>query len=294
MPIPAGLAGVYRFVIGTDVLNQVQEFISEDNNFAIDDAVVTIDSRPAPNLIIDSVTALTSNLFSGQSATVEWVVRNIGNASTNSSAWEDRVYLSTDPVFSADDVLLGRASNPSFLNNGDAYRTSLTATLPEDAVGDRYFIVVTDGTNVVAETGGENDNSLASALSQITLTPPPDLFITSVAAPRDAFEGEPINISWTVKNQGTGPTRVNQWVDQVYLSLNGRDIDASDSLLATVTRNGVLAVGEDYRLINFSVTLPEIVLPMKRTSSSAPMVRAKYMNIASKAITIHQPSSPRA
>ncbi len=143
------------------------------------------------------------------------------------------------------------------MNNGDAYRTSLTATLPADAVGDRYFIVVTDGTNVVAETGGENDNSLASALSQITLTPPPDLFITSVAAPRDAFEGEPINISWTVKNQGTGPTRVNQWVDQVYLSLNGRDIDANDSLLATVTRNGVLAVGEDYRLINFSVTLPE-------------------------------------
>ncbi len=257
VPIPAGISGVYYFVIATDANNQVDEFHRENNNVAIDETPITIDSRPSPNLVVDSVTSLTSNLFSGQPATVEWVVRNVGNASTNSSAWEDRVFLSNDAFYSTDDVFFGRVLNPSYLNSGEVYRSSLTANLPEDAVGGRYFIVVTDFANNVAETAGENDNSRASALAQITLTPPADLFVTTVAAPRDAFEGEPINISWTVRNQGSGPTRVNQWTDQVYLSLNGRDIDASDSLVATVTHNGTLAVGEDYRLINYSVMLPE-------------------------------------
>ncbi len=241
----------------TDAANDIDEFIGENNNGTIDDAILSIDSRPSPNLVVNSVTALTSNLFSGQNATVEWVVRNAGNASTNSSAWIDRVFLSNDAFFSDDDVLLGRVSNPSYLNPGESYRSSLSADLPEDAAGDRYFIVVADAANQVPETARENDNWRASAVSRIELTPPPDLFVTSVASPRDAFEGEPINISWIVKNQGTGPTRVNQWVDQIYLSFNGRDIDAADSLLTTVTHNGVLAVGADYRQINFSVLLPE-------------------------------------
>ncbi len=131
VPIPSGLSGNYRFVVSTDILDRVQEFNNEGNNSLIDDAVVTIDSRPSANLVIDSVTGLTSNLFSGQPATVEWVVRNAGNASTDSAGWEDQLFLSTDALPSADDVYLGRAFNPSYLNVNDSYRNTLTVRLPK-------------------------------------------------------------------------------------------------------------------------------------------------------------------
>ena len=256
--IPAGLSGVYRFVVATDIGNTIQEFNNEGNNFSIDDAVITIDARPSPNLVLDSVTSLTSNLFTGQPATVEWVVRNSGNASTNSSGWVDRVYLSTDGSKSDDDIYLGQVQNPSYLNVNENYRNSLTVTLPQDQVGNRNFIVVTDALNRVEETAGENDNSRASATTTITLTPPPDLIVTRVTGPSDAFEGEPIIVNWTVRNQGPGATRVNRWVDQVYLSLNGNDLDNADRLLTTVTRDGVLTANDaEYDVSNLSVLLPD-------------------------------------
>ena len=256
--IPAGLSGVYRFVITTDVGNTIQEFNNEGNNSSIDDAVITIDARPSPNLIVDSVTSLTSNLFTGQPATIEWIVRNIGNASTNSSGWVDRVYLSTDGVLSNDDIDLGQVQNPSYLNVNENYRSSLTLVLPQNVVGDRKFIVVTDALNRVEETAGEDDNTKASATATISLMPPPDLIVTRVTSPSDAFEGEPVIVNWTVRNQGPGATRVNQWTDQVYLSLNGTDIDRDDTLLKTVTHDGVLAAnGAEYSVSNLSVLLPE-------------------------------------
>ncbi len=255
--IPAGLAGVYRFVVATDIGNAIQEFNNEGNNSSIDDAVITIDARPSPNLVVDSVTSLTSNLFTGQPATVEWIVRNIGNASTSSSGWVDRLYLSTDGILSNDDLDLGQVQNPSYLNANENYRNSLTITLPQNVIGDRKFIVVTDASNRVEETAGEDDNTRASATTTITLTPPPDLIVTRVTGPSDAFEGEPIIVNWTVRNQGPGPTRVSPWVDQVYLSLNGTDLDNADTLLKTVTHDGVLAAGgAEYAVSNLSALLP--------------------------------------
>ncbi len=256
--IPAGISGAYRVVVFTDADNAVQEFNREGNNIAIDDALLNIDARPSPNLIIDSVISLTSNLFTGQPATIDWVVRNTGNASTNTSSWEDYIYLSTDEFLSDDDAYLGKAPNTSYLNVNEVYLTRFTVTLPQDAVGTRRFIVKTDATNRVVETGREDDNTRASAPTTISLTPPPDLIVANVTGPRDALEGEPIIVNWTVRNQGPGPTRVAQWTDQVYLSLNGTDIDATDTLLKTVSHDGVLAAnGDAYSVTNLSVLLPE-------------------------------------
>ncbi len=257
--IPAGLSGEYRFVVGTDNNNRIEEYNQENNNLLIDDAIIVIDARPSANLeiVADSVKALSSNLFTGQAATIEWVVRNSGNASTNTAGWVDRVYLSKDSTFSDEDILLGGSQNPSYLNPAEVYRNSLTATLPEDAVGTHYFIVVTDATNQVPETGGEDNNARSSSVTDINLTPPADLVVTTVTSPSNALEGEPIIIGWTVKNQGTGPTRVSSWKDQIYLSLNNRDIDPSDTLLTTVNHDGVLVVDGQYQVRDFSVLLPE-------------------------------------
>ncbi len=157
-------------------------------------------------MIVSSVTSLTTGLFSGQPATVDWVVKNIGNTAT-SSGWLDAVYLSTDSLLSNNDTLLGRVQNASYLNENESYRSNLTAQIPDGAQGTYYFIVVTDSNGQVTETGGENDNTKASPATSITLTPPPDLRVTTITHPREATEGDSIKINWTVLNDGTGETR---------------------------------------------------------------------------------------
>ncbi len=50
------------------------------------------------------------------------------------------------------------------------------------------------------------DKLAISAGFSVTLTPPPELAVTSVQAPAQNFSGQPMNLSWTVANIGTGPT----------------------------------------------------------------------------------------
>ena len=57
-----------------------------------------------------------------------------------------------------------------------------------------------------------------SAQFEIQLPPPPDIQVSGVTAPTTGQGGQPITVSWTVTNQGFGPTNVNSWTDEVYLS----------------------------------------------------------------------------
>src|SRR5439155_11656267 len=149
---------------------------------AIDDQPINVVPPAFPNLIVDSVNAPVT-AFSGQQVTIDWVVKNIGSGATNTSSWVDRVYLSLDGTLDANDTLLGTMQNASYLNAGDSYRSTFTAALPQGISNNYRFIVVADAANNVPEPGAENDNTLASAITVVNLTPPPDLFVTSVSAP---------------------------------------------------------------------------------------------------------------
>jgi GEVED domain/CARDB/Dockerin type I domain/Bacterial pre-peptidase C-terminal domain len=255
--IPNNLSGVFYLVVSTDTDNTIIEFENENNNTSIDNVSLTIDSRPSPNLTIESVANLTSGLSSGQLATVQWVVSNVGNSSTDSFGWADRVYLSIDGVFDDSDLYLGQSLNPSYLNAGESYSSSLTARIPDEVFGDRYFIVVTDALNQMSETGGEEDNVRIGLRSNIAKSPVPNLFITSVGTPADGFEGQTIEVTWTVQNQGEASTSVSSWTDQVYLSLNGSDIDPTDIFLTTYAHTGSLARQGSYTVSRLPVLLPE-------------------------------------
>ena len=64
---------------------------------------------------------------------------NNGTGATDVPQWNDGVWLSTDAAFDGSDVFLGSASNPSFLDVGESYRNSLTATLPNGINGDFFL-----------------------------------------------------------------------------------------------------------------------------------------------------------
>jgi subtilase family serine protease len=187
-------------------------------------------------------------------AAITWTVKNQGNAST-SSQWTDRLMLSTNAVAGdADDVTV-----ISFVHNGvlapnAEYSDSRTVTLPSNLDGHYYLFVRTDVLNQVAEFQGETNN--VSALAPIDVAIPyADLVVEAVSAPATALSGDPIQVSWRVRNVGIAQTNASSWTDRLYLSSDGT-FDGSDTLLGSITRSGTLAVDASYTGTT-TFTLPE-------------------------------------
>ena len=88
--------------------------------------------------------------LAGQAATVDWTAFNAGSEPALGS-WTDAVYLSSDPVWTPDDVLLGEAAHTGDLGPGQTYLSSATVTLPMVLPGDYYYLVRTNAQQDVFE-----------------------------------------------------------------------------------------------------------------------------------------------
>src|SRR5207302_2063906 len=107
--------------------------------------------------------------------------------------------------------------------------------------------------------GPFTNNNTRAAASTITDIPA-DLVVTNVQAPATSFSGEPIAISWTVKNQGanavwSGPQR---WNEYVFFSPDAQFDPSRATFLGTFVHvaGSPLQPGDSYTS-NATVTLPE-------------------------------------
>ncbi|MEL7407076.1 MAG: CARDB domain-containing protein [Cyanobacteria bacterium J06558_2] len=247
--LPQTLEGDFKIVVQTDVNDSLIEYGKEDNNLRVREASFTSILPTFANLQVSQVIAPVT-AFSSQSTVVEWTVTNVGDAATSAPLWEDKVWLSLDQNYDNNDIELGQAFNTSYLNPGDSYTNSLEVALPQDIEGKYYFLVQTDwGGSQVFEFQNENDNLGISNISDIELTPPPDLKVR-VNAPSNAFSGELTGVSWTVTNEGQGRTLQSSWYDEVYLSTDTK-LDSSDEYLGRQNHSGVLEPGESYTVNEF-------------------------------------------
>ncbi|MEZ4804768.1 MAG: CARDB domain-containing protein [Bacteroidia bacterium] len=142
--------------------------------------------------------------------------------------------------------------NLASLNPNQSYTNSLNVNLPEGIASQYYILVRTDAYTQVLESNEGNNISSDSAGTVVNLTPPPDLFVTSIIKPGTAFSGQTINVQFTVKNQGSGGTRSSKWWDFVYLN---NDSLPGGTLKKTIQRNGALDVDSSYT-VSTSFTLP--------------------------------------
>jgi hypothetical protein len=82
----------------------------------------------------------------------------------------------------------------------------------------------------------------------------PDVTVTSVSAPISAFSGNSVNVSWVVRNIGSGSTGSTSWYDLVYLS-SDQTYDGSDIYLGGAPNGASLNASQSYNN-NLNVTLP--------------------------------------
>ncbi|MBC8231509.1 hypothetical protein H8E77_18320 [bacterium] len=151
---------------------------------------------PPIDLTTTSVTA-PSSAKPGDPINVSFTIKNQGTAPSGS--FYNRISLSKEPH--GTDILLDNFSMGS-IAAGSSSSDTQTVQIPGDtSPGDYYVTVYADGFQVIDESNeGNNIGSTPIIIGSIGT---PDLVVTYVDAPSSAYPGADINVSFTVKNQGT-------------------------------------------------------------------------------------------
>jgi hypothetical protein len=194
----------------------VFEYNKENNNTAVS-LPLSIILRPAPNLIVSSIVALTDTTGNNEQASIQWTVKNDGALAIN-RRWTDAIYISADTIFNINnDRQLGLFTHSNALLSLSSSSVQLPVTIPGDfAEGKYYFFVRTDVYGEVNEYPNENDN--ISQYSNPVFVALPDLHVINLQAPATVQSEQDITINYSVKNAGKRKLFNNAWTDQVFLS----------------------------------------------------------------------------
>lgn len=191
--------------------------VAQANCALLESPVQTFKLRFLPDLVPSNI-QIPANAFSGQPVTITWQVKNTGPGSTLDREWLDKIYLSIDEVLDERDIEGAVSLNPGALNSGASHLNSATFMLPNGINNKYYVFVVADYYDQLTETDRSNNTARSAATVSIQLTPPPDLQVSTVTPPNNAFSGQQVEVIWTVTNAGTGKAPGSVWFDMIYLS----------------------------------------------------------------------------
>ena len=246
LKLPQAISGDYYIWIQTDVRDDENEFIGEENNIGFDNTPVKVDFTPA-DLQITNLNVPDKG-WAGQPITVQWAVENKGAGETDVSRWYDNIYFSRDAYFDRTDERLGYLQRNEFLSVKDSYTTSLEVSLPSGVSGPGYIIVFTDSNNQVYEHDDENNNVKISEVINVTLMPLSDLVVSQIEPQIEGqvsgIPGQILEIHWTVTNRGDF-NAVGRWWDAVYLSAD-QEWDIGDAFIGTVEHREELRPEQSY------------------------------------------------
>lgn len=253
--IPNGLNGNFHLFIVIDSGEEIFENGNEANNVSLSSIPININLSPWADLQVNGVQA-PGMIVAGFPFTVDYSVINAGAVATKDSAWVDRAYISSSPVWSSSNAtLLGSFNHFSKLGPSDTYASSrsvsLSANIPE---GNYYLHIFTDATDQEYEHTDEGNNS-SSIPIYVQSYPPIDLAATNAAGPSTASSGTSILVQWTVQNIGDAATLATRWFDKVYLSADA-SFGNDDLLLHTHDRFGALESSSSYNVMK-SITIPD-------------------------------------
>lgn len=154
---------------------------------------------------------------------------------------DNHVTLSWAPATGATsyDVYLWKSTDPQPGTPSYSNLSQISITLTSDLQQGTTYKWKVVSRNVCYQTAGPEN--------QFTMRAFPDLHVTQVTT-SSALAGQPIEISWTVKNDGNGPTTTPLWYDRIWISpdIEVRVGEPEHVLLGTVPNLSALAPGESY------------------------------------------------
>jgi len=171
---------------------------------------------------------------------ISWVIRNAGPGHTPSDlGWIDAFFLSTDPVWDQHDIRMATFGyQRPVMEPGVLSPATFPLRIPDGVEGTFYLILRTDYGDSIKEAN-ENNNAVASSHTIDIVSRPADLVAAWKTVPLTGPAAGAIWVEWTITNQGTGDTVVDEWRDAIYLNPGERR-------LATIDHRGILGPGKSY------------------------------------------------
>ncbi len=238
----------------TDIDNS-QDETDEENNLT----VVPIDITPSTiDLVVSNVTAPEKAEIDNGQINLSWPVNKQGEGEIDKDvSWSDEIYLSADGVLDeVNDFWLNTSQEQNLLTNSDSYTVSQSLAIPErvyngdyeilDTDRDWYLIVKTDYQDKIAETNN-NNNYLSVPIHLETVNV--DLVADRIDVPDLGKFGEPLEVSWTVTNQGTDDLNFVGWKDLNLVGWEDTFFFSSDPILDMYDSDyGLSAIAQDRSL----------------------------------------------
>lgn len=239
--------------ITTDAESQVYEAVENNNSTAINLYFRTPDLAVSEVTPITDLTSTSDNLWSGNTAELSYTLTNNGEVAVSAHSVVDKIYFSTsaDSYQEADSIW----SNTHSLNleAGGSETYSCMVTIPNGISGVYYYHVVCNVNGAVCEGENLSGNEGESVAVEVLLSPSPDLVITSLIAPTEAYLGAGFDLTYTVANQGNAA--VNSTVMQkFYYSMSSAAYDTRD-IITSIPDYLNLAAGESMTT-TVTMTLP--------------------------------------
>jgi subtilase family serine protease len=256
--LPREIVGTRVFVITTDSGNAISEPAAgaEGDNSATSSPATSITLPDGPDLIVTSVSPLTSGGVFGSPISVQITVRNQGTQPAT-GGWSDRVLLQRDGASPGTDFPLEPLSPAVVTPLAPAAEYSaVVAVVPpvrnEFTDGAYRFVIRTDANGGVSEQR-ESNNEAQSAAFMLVRPTLPNLRVSFISVPAPALPGAPVTVTWTVVNAG-GARAEGSWAERLYISSDASV--GNDTLLSTIAINEPLDPGQTSTIRSRTIPVP--------------------------------------
>ncbi|MFT5526538.1 MAG: hypothetical protein ACI9HK_004515, partial [Pirellulaceae bacterium] len=262
--VPVEISGDVFFIVQTDVGNSVIEHALEFNNTGFNALHTHLLQGAIADLEVVSV-VVPESARAGEPFNLQFEVANLGQDATLATSWVDRAYLSYDAILDTEaDIFIGEYRRSASLAAGDGFETSyvsdISALIPNGMSGEFYLLFETDALQEVIELDDSNNLYYATQLLDVR-SRPADLIVTEAAIPTSVRAGTSAIINWTVRNQGTGDTIVEQWTDRVVL-LSDSNPDSGNAIYSQdYVHVGLIEPAANFETVNQLITFPRGISP---------------------------------
>lgn len=217
LTIPYWIQGEYYFLSITDFTNLVFEDANENNNILSTPVTVV---TPLPCDLMVSDLSFPDEAQSGEEIEVSWQLSNVGSNAASGSI-KDAVYLSTDNVWSSDDIMLESAQQYINIPSNGTMTRQMSVLIQGVTEGDYYVIVRTNIQHALNEVAYENN--IVISLNELSVTYPLLAIGTSVdqTMTNDQYIYYRIDVGEEYENQTLScrlTTSSNLILNKLYLS----------------------------------------------------------------------------
>jgi hypothetical protein len=209
--VPDDFSGRYWLFIVTDQTDREFEFSNNNNNRSLGIPIQIIES-PRPDLLSFNISAPASASQS-ENIVISWFSRNQGLVFKG--FYQDQIYLADTNLVGSSAYFIGSRSVSGNFKTDSVFQSSIQEPIQSPGPGSYYIMVKTDARDEVREGKGEKNN-IAFSTTKITILAP-DVQPQNIVLPDTIESDQPLDISYTLRNNGTGAVLSKQLNEQLEL-----------------------------------------------------------------------------